>query len=212
MDVELLGLGLGDGVNLVLEENVTLSGVTVKEVHLGLILGVLVDGRDELVQRGDAGSGTNQGDLLVEVGLPLILDDGTLEGQSVTLLELVDVLGHLTLGVGLDDELKLALGVRVGNRGVRSDNVGALRGHVLGEESGSGGKTEGGVGGRELEDEGLGVVGQVLGGLELEINPLVVALEGGGLSVVGDGHVGEVVGRGGGGNYRGGSNGGPGLC
>lgn len=210
--VKLLGLGLGDGVDLVLEQNVALGGVTVEKVDLGLVLGVLVDGLDELVQRGDTGSGTNQGDLLVEVGLPLVLDDGTLEGQGLALLELVDVLGHLSLGVRLDDELKLALLVGVGNGGVRSHHVGALGGHVLGEQSGGGGQAQGGVGGGELEDERLGVVGQVLGGLELEVDPLVIALEGGGLGVVGDGHVGKVVGGGGGGDYGGGSNGGPGLC
>lgn len=68
--LELLELGL--------EKDVVGGDVTENEGDLGLVLRVLEDGAGELVHGSDTGATGNQGDVVVLVGLPRVLGDGTL--------------------------------------------------------------------------------------------------------------------------------------
>jgi hypothetical protein len=174
VDLELIGVLLGNGVNLVLDENVVFGHVTVEEVNLGLVLRVLVDAVHQLVQRSDTGARTQQGDLLVHVGLPLVLGDRALDGKGVARLERVDVLGHEALVVDLDDKFEGTLLVWVGDRGVWSNDVLAvLLAGELGQDAAGGLQPEDLVLLRQFENKVLGVVGEGFDLGKLELGPLI---------------------------------------
>lgn len=119
-----------------LEENVLLGNVAENESDLCLVVGVLKDGAGELVHGGDAGTTSDQGDVVVLVLLPGVLGDRTLHVESLSRLHVVKVLGHGTTGVLLDDEVEVANGVFITDGSVGTDDgllhLGTL---VLGDQS-----------------------------------------------------------------------------
>lgn len=108
---ETLGVGVLQILELLLEENVVLVHVTEDQSHLGAVLGVLEDLTGQLVHRGDTGTTGDQADVVVLVGLPGVLDDGTLERQALVDIHGVDVFRHRAVGVSLDDQLEVARNV-----------------------------------------------------------------------------------------------------
>lgn len=161
VELELLGVLGGNGLKLVLEQNVRLGHVTVEQANLGLVSGILLDGVDELVKRGDTTATTNEADLLVEVGLVGVLGDGSLEGNSIIEVEAEDVVTKLAGLVSLNQELERTGGLEVRDGSVRADHVGALLGDKSGEQAGSVSQAENIVCG-ELKGELLDVGGNVL--------------------------------------------------
>lgn len=114
---EALGVSVLEIIELLSQEDVFFSDVAEDQGHLGLVIGVLEDLAGKLVHGGDASAAGNQAHVVVLVGLPGVLGDGALEVELVVDLQAVDVLGHRTVGVGLDDELEVAglvCGVRYG--------------------------------------------------------------------------------------------------
>jgi hypothetical protein len=105
---EALGVGVLQILQLLLQEDILLGDVAEDQSDLGLVLGVLEDLAGELVHRGDTSTTGNQADVVVLVGLPGVLDKRSLERQALVDVHGVDVLRHGAVGVGLDDELKVA--------------------------------------------------------------------------------------------------------
>ena len=132
---------------------------------------------DDLVQRGDTGTSTNQGDFLELVWLPLPLQDWALEWHGVVDLQVVDVDGHLTTFVGLHQQVERTLLFDVGNWSVRSDDVVALSGDKLGQDGRRNDETGGLVGVWERESVDSCVVRNRLDVGQLEVDPFAVALE-----------------------------------
>jgi len=93
--LELLELGL--------EQDIIGSDVTEDERDLGLVLGVLEDGASELVHGSDTGTASNQGNVVVLVGLPRVLGDGALHLKRLAGRHAVHVLGHYAARVLLDN-------------------------------------------------------------------------------------------------------------
>lgn len=98
-------------VQLLLQEDVVLADVAEDQSHLGAVLGVLEDLAGELVHGRDTGATGDQADVVVLVGLPGVLGEGTLERQALVDVHGVQVLGHGATRVGLDHELEVAGGV-----------------------------------------------------------------------------------------------------
>lgn len=172
-----LGVVLSQFVELLLQDDV-LSGLrAVVQLNEGLVIRVLSNGVHQLPQGGDTRATTNQGNGVKLVRLPLPLDNRALERQGLTLLQFGDVLRHLTQRVALDDEVNSANLTGVGHGSVRSHDIVALGGDVLGQDTRGGDKTRNIVLVGVLERQVLGVVGQLLGLDELQVNPLVVTLE-----------------------------------
>lgn len=106
--LEALGVGVFELVKLLSQEDVILGDVAEDKSNLGLVIGVLEDLARELVHWGDTGASGNQGDVVMLVGFPGVLGEGALEVKLVVDLQAVEVLGHGSVGVGLDDQFKVA--------------------------------------------------------------------------------------------------------
>ena len=105
---EALRVGVLQVLQLLLQQNVVLVDVTEDQGNLGAVLGVLEDVARQLVHRSDTGTTSNQTHVVVLVSLPRVLDNRTLERKTLVDVQRVDVLGHRTVGVGLDDQLEEA--------------------------------------------------------------------------------------------------------
>lgn len=165
---------------LLLQENVLLGNVSENKGDLGLILGVVEDSTDQLVHGGDSSSSSNAGDVLVLVGGPLVLHEGSLEGEHLSVVHVVKVGRHGSSLVLLDDEVHVSTLLLISGGGVGTDSglcvVGSL---VLGEKARGDLKTGDVVLRGELESQKLGVGGEVLGLDKLQVGPLSVTNEGG---------------------------------
>lgn len=196
---EAVGVLVLEVLELLLEQDVVGGDVTKDEGDLGLVLGVLEDGAGELVHGGDAGATSDEGDVVVLVGLPGVLGDGALHLERLAGGHVVHVLGHDATGVALDDEVEVAGLVLVGDGGVRANSrllhLGAL---VLGDEGGGDVEARDGIVVVELEAQLLGVVVDQLHGLERQADEALVAageaLDGAVAGLVG--HVGLFCARG----------------
>jgi len=173
---EAVGVLVLELLKLVLEDNVVGGDVTVDERNLGLVLWVLEDSAGELVHGGDSGATSDQSDVVVLVGLPRVLGDGSLHLKRLARCHVVHVLGHDSTGVPLDDEVKVAGSVLVGDGGVWADRgLGHLRALVLGDERTGDVETGDGILVIQLEPQLLGVVVDDLGGLEGQLDEALVA-------------------------------------
>jgi hypothetical protein len=183
-----------------LEDDVVGGDVAVDERNLGLVLGVLEDGAGELVHGGDSGATSDQSDVVVLVGLPRVLGDGSLHLKRLAGCHVVHVLGHDATGVPLDNEVEVTGSVLVRDRGVWANSgLRHLRALVLGDERAGDVQAGNGILVVQLEPQLLGVVVDDLGGFKGELNEALVAsseaLDG---SVAGLlGHVGLLCARGG---------------
>ena len=149
--LELLKFGL--------EQDIIGGDVTEDERDLGLVLGVLEDGAGELVHGSDTGAASNQGDVVVLVGLPRVLGNGALHLKGLSGSHAVHVLGHDAARVPLDDEVDVAGGVLIRNRSVGADSrLLHLRALVLGDERAGDVETGYGILLIQLETQLLGVV------------------------------------------------------
>lgn len=144
---------------LTLEEDILLGDVAEDEGDLCVVVGVLEDGAGELVHGGDASTTSDQGNVVVLVGLPGVLGDGTLHVEPLAGMHVVKVLGHGTAGVLLDYEVDVANGVLVTDGSVGTNDgllhLGAL---VLCDESGSNSETGNAVIFGKVETQSLCVV------------------------------------------------------
>jgi hypothetical protein len=160
---------------LALEEDVLLGDVTEDEGDLCVVVGVLEDGAGELVHGGDAGTTSDQGDVVVLVGLPGVLGDGTLHVEPLSRLHVVKVLRHGTAGVLLDDKVDVADGILVTDGSVGTDDgllhLGAL---VLCNESRSDGEARNAAVLGEVETQSLCVVVDDLALHELQADEALV--------------------------------------
>lgn len=156
VELELVGVLLLNGQKLILQQNIILRNTSVKEVNLGLVFGVLANTLNQLEQRSDTGATSNESNLLVLVGSPRVLGDGSLERNVVIDAEAKDVVAKLSGGVSLNNELEAAGNLKVGNRCVWSNNVVALCSDVFGQKRRGEGKAENRVV-RQFKGEFLGL-------------------------------------------------------
>lgn len=105
---ETAGVGVLQLLELLLQQDILLFDIAEDQGNLGVVIGVLEDLAGKLVHRGDTSTTGNQSDVVVLVGLPRVLDDRALEGQGLVDVQGVDVLGHGSIGIDLDDEIKVA--------------------------------------------------------------------------------------------------------
>lgn len=89
---EALGVGVLQILELLLQQDVVLAHVTEHQSHLGAVIGVLEDLTGKLVHGGDTSATGDQSNVVVLVGLPGVLRDRTLEGQTLVDVHGVDVL------------------------------------------------------------------------------------------------------------------------
>lgn len=135
VDLDVVVLG-GNGVQLLLEQNVVVVHVGVDEVNLGVVGGIGGNVSQNLVHGGDAGSSTNHAEGLDQAVVVDKVALGAPHLHSVTNGQLRHVLGDVSLGVGLDENVEVALVVQVGRGGgvgtqhLLASNVGRKR-HVL---------------------------------------------------------------------------------
>lgn len=135
VELELLRVLALDFLKLLLKQNVVLRNVTVKERDLGLVGRVLRDSANQLEERSNTGTTTNEANFVVLVGSVRVLGNGTLEGNSVVDVQAKDVVTKLTSLVSLDEDSESAGGIEIRNRSVRSDNIATLRGNILGQKA-----------------------------------------------------------------------------
>ena len=86
-DLDLVWVLLLQSVQFRLQQDVGWGLVSVEEMDLGVVGRVLRDVVHQLVQGGDPGAGTKQGDGVKGVWLPLPLDSRALKGDSVVFLQ-----------------------------------------------------------------------------------------------------------------------------
>lgn len=120
LEVGVLGCKL---VNVVLEKNVLVSNVGKNQAHVGQVLGVANNGTDDLQHGGNTSSTGNHANVLDHVGLVLETALGALDLDGLVERKIVEVSGNVTLGVGLDQKLKMALVVFIGNGSVGSGDL-----------------------------------------------------------------------------------------
>lgn len=142
VELELFRVLGSNLLELLLEDNVIISNVTVEQVDLGLVSRVLVNGMDELVKRGDTRATTNEANLGVLVSGPGVLGNGALEGNSIAILEGENVVAKLASLVALNHELESANVIEIVDRSVRADDIVTLGCNVLGKKSRGRGKAE----------------------------------------------------------------------
>lgn len=161
VNVNLVLVLSGNLVNLLLQQNILSSQRTVEQVNLGVVLRVLGDLVKQLVQWSNTRTSTNQRDVLELVRLPLPLDNRTLKGNSVIWLQVVNMLGELTLWVSLDDELNGSLLVNVRDWSVRTNDIVSLWSDVLGQNTRSSNQARDIIWAVQLKHIMLGVAGDV---------------------------------------------------
>lgn len=184
---ESLGVGVLQLLELVLEEDVLLGHVADNKGNLGLIIGVLEDGAEELVHGGDTGAAGNAGDVLVLVLLPLVLGEGTLDVETLARDHVVHVAGHGSLLVLLDHEVHESLGVLIRDGGVGTNDGLSSLGGELGQDGAARSQSRDLVLLGQLEAEALGVVVDDLNVLEEQGDEALVTACQSGLGLVLDG-------------------------
>jgi hypothetical protein len=115
-------------LELLLEQDVIGVDVGEDEVHLGGVVSAVAgtvadDGLDDLEHRGDTGTSGNHTNVTAHVGS---VDHGTLGTahlHGIADIEGGQVLGDVTLGVGLDEEVEVADFIVGGNGGVGADDL-----------------------------------------------------------------------------------------
>lgn len=156
MDTDASVLG-GKGIEVLLEENVLRSDIGKDQINLGLIPGgpATDNGPHDLQHRGDSGTTGDHSEVPNHVGSVSESTLGAADTDSLAHNERSHVLRDVALGVGLDEDVKVARLVVARHRSVRADNFlgGAIR---LGKLSTDGdvladGETEDGRGVIELE-------------------------------------------------------------
>lgn len=181
-------------LELAAQQDVVVGHVAEHERHLGLVLGVAEDGTRELPHGRDAGAARYQGDVVVLVGLPGILGQGTLDVEAMALDHVVQVRRHGAVGVLLHEEVNVALGIlktvlarptRTGigkkrtlvtDGGIRPHNgLLHVRSLVLGQDGARDMQTRDLVLLGKLEAETLGVVVDNLHVIQHEGEPALVA-------------------------------------
>lgn len=95
-------------LELALQQDVLLGDVSEDEGDLGLIFRVLEDGACELVHGCNAGATCNQGNVLVLVGFPGVLGNGSLHVEPLAGIHVVQVLGHGAVGITLYEKVDVA--------------------------------------------------------------------------------------------------------
>ena len=106
--LEALGVGVLQILQLLLQKDVVLVDIAKHQSNLSLVLGVLEDLASQLVHGSDTSTTRDQADVVVLVSLPRILGKRTLERHALVDVHAVEVLRHGSVGVRLDDELKVA--------------------------------------------------------------------------------------------------------
>lgn len=142
MELELVGVLSLDFFQFALEQNVLFGLGAVEQVDLGVVLGVPGNAVDQLVERRDAGATSNEGNLLVLVGGPRVLGEGSHEGDGLVEAKVEDVVTKLAVGVSLDDQTEATGLIEVGDRRVRSNDRGAFSVHELGKDGRSQGQSQ----------------------------------------------------------------------
>lgn len=146
-DVGVVGRDL---VKVLLQQDVLLVNVGEDKVNLSLVLRVLGDGADDLEHGGDSGSSSNHGEGADHVGGVDELSLRTTAADGLTDLQVGEVLGDVTGGVGLDEKVEVTK-VGIGRNGsVRANNFLSINSggdrDVLSdgesEDAGGGGKVE----------------------------------------------------------------------
>ena len=95
-------------LKLALEDDILFADVAKDERDLGLVFGILEDGASELPHGRDAGASSNQRNVVVLVGLPGVLGNGTLEVEPLARVHVVKLRGHGTVGVVLDNKIEVS--------------------------------------------------------------------------------------------------------
>lgn len=106
-DAQTLGVGVLEVFELALEQDVLLGNVAVDEGHLGLVLWVVEDGAGKLVHWGDTSSSGYKRDVVMLVGGPRVLWDWALNIETLVGLHIVQMGGHWSIGVFLNQESKV---------------------------------------------------------------------------------------------------------
>lgn len=121
VDSESIRVVSSQSVQFILEQNVFLSDIGVDEIDLSLVLRVLQGSSDDLKTRSESGTTSNHTNLVGQFRSVVHLTLGALDLDELANLELVNVLGDVSIGVRLDDQVEEA-SVIVG----RSGSVGSL--------------------------------------------------------------------------------------
>lgn len=132
VDVEALVL-LGKLVQLLLEQNILSHDIGKDQVNLGGVVTTVAgtvadDGFNDLQHGGDTGTTSDHTNVAAHVGS---VDHGTLGAtdlHGIAKLQLGQVLGDVTLGVSLDQEVEVAGLIVGGDGGVRANNFLAANG------------------------------------------------------------------------------------
>lgn len=95
-------------MELLLQEDVFLADVSVDEGDLGLVVGVLEDGADQLVHGGDTGTTSNESNVGVLVGFPGVLGERSLEVEALADVHAIQVRRHGAIGIALDNEVQVS--------------------------------------------------------------------------------------------------------
>lgn len=93
------------------QQDIILANIPKYQRYLGLILGITKDGSTQLVHGRDARSSRDQSDVFVFVGGPRVLGERTLEVEPLFGTHAVEMFRHGAVGVLLDDEFQVALGI-----------------------------------------------------------------------------------------------------
>lgn len=101
---------LGEGIEVLLEQDVLGGDVGEDEVHLSLVAGSTAadDGADNLEHGGDSSAASNHTEVTDHVGGVHEGALGALDAESLADLERGHVLGDIASGVGLDQKVKVA--------------------------------------------------------------------------------------------------------
>lgn len=103
-------------VNLLAQQNVLLGDISEDERDLSVILRVSEHSVDDLKHGGETSAAGDETELLLRVGRIRVLGNGTLHGNYVSFLQVVDVRRQLAVIVLLDDELCRTSSVSVERR------------------------------------------------------------------------------------------------
>lgn len=118
------GVLLGQGIEILLEEDVLGGDVGEDEVDLGAVtlLTAADDGADDLEHGGDAGAASDHAKVTDHVGGVDECALGAADADALADDERGHVLGDVALGVGLDEEVEVAGLVVTGDGGVGADD------------------------------------------------------------------------------------------
>jgi len=121
-DLELELMDVLECLKVILEKNIILVDVGVDEGNGSTVEGVPEGGADDLDHGGDTSTTGNQAEMANHVGGVVEVTLGTLDTDGVANLQEGNVLGNVTLLIGLDDEIEVTAVIVVGNGGVASSD------------------------------------------------------------------------------------------